>query len=140
MIKANELRVANLVYYKDKICPIESIERSGYVEVGTDIGGWVECCDVEDIEAIPLTVEILEGAGFEKNRDNEFIISMALDFHLSISFYPDGAFPILIKDSEMYNGEAQMVPLNRLDYLHQLQNLYFALTGEELTLDLCTNA
>jgi hypothetical protein len=138
MIKANELRLGNYFLLKGKPKKVKHIWPYG-VGIPTEEGDdWTQVLEIEDIEPIPLTREILEKARFEKNRDNDFIISMALDFHLSISFYPDGAFPILIKDSEMYNGEAQMVPLNRLDYLHQLQNLYFALTGEELTLDLCT--
>jgi hypothetical protein len=114
MIKANELRVANLVYYKDKICPIESIERSGYVEVGTDIGGWVECCDVDDIEPIPLTHKILNDAGFNIVGDDNFkgII-----------------YEIENTDEWQYNS-------TKLKYLHQLQNLYFALTGEELKIQL----
>jgi hypothetical protein len=32
-------------------------------------------------------------------------------------------------------GEEKMLLRNQYEYLHQLQNLYFALTGEELKID-----
>ena len=61
---------------------------------------------------------------------------MQPDFHLSISFIAQGAYPCLIKDAEMSFENAQLIGLNEIKSLHQLQNLYFALTGEELNIKL----
>ncbi len=125
MIKANEVRVGNWVrnYSSDKSWFIDDIVT----------GHWDPFSELYSrAEGIPLTPEILEKCGFEKNRSDEYVYSMQPDFHLSISFYKTGIFPMLIKDSEFSNGEAQAIGLQKINYLHQLQNLYFALTGEEL--------
>ena len=68
-------------------------------------------------EPIPLTEEWLLKFGFEKVReyftiDNEFEI-----------FVDNEKYYLYINSDRLY-----------LHTLHQLQNLYFALTGEELTL------
>lgn len=41
-------------------------------------------------------------------------------------------YPQLMYDGDL--SETQVLPLNFIKYVHQLQNLYFALTNEELTL------
>lgn len=72
---------------------------------------------------IPLTEEILLKAGFEKRQDTMWTI-----YNKSwISLY------------KMMGGKYYEVEdtYTSLKYVHSLQNLYFALTGEELEIDLC---
>ncbi len=68
-----------------------------------------------DFKPIPLTEEWLVKFGFKKLRDE---------------LYTQNNIEVWHKDSGFYHTEMN-VGLN-LDYVHQLQNLYFALTGEEL--------
>ena len=81
------------------------------------------------IDPIPLTPEILEKCGFEKmagcftlSRESELGHKFG-DFHVSI--YDDTQI-------KAWRG-GRYIGVCKSAYLHQLQNLYFALTGEELT-------
>ena len=115
MIKANELRIGNWV--NDKI---------GLVTIGEN--GKINFADV--YEPIPLTPEILEKCGFKTNklqnlfkRVKEKTEGMKSEIHLG-DYYDERKYYYL-------------VGLNiRIIYLHQLQNLYFALTNEELIINL----
>jgi len=71
-----------------------------------------------DCKPIPLTEEWLERFGFEEDDS----VGWLKRFDKSDSFFIDLSF--------MYWGENSV----KLTHVHQLQNLYFALTGEELEL------
>jgi len=71
-----------------------------------------------EFEPIPLTEEWLERFGFEEDDS----VGWLKRFDKSDSFFIDLSF--------MYWGENSV----KLTHVHQLQNLYFALTGEELTI------
>lgn len=72
------------------------------------------------LDGIPLTPELLKRCGFEKGINNP-------DYH-------DLRFFVLTKIEEGYRLRNCDYPGRDIKYLHQLQNLYFALTGEELTI------
>lgn len=76
--------------------------------------------DIEDYEPIPITEEWLLKLGFDK----------------------DGQAPgRLILDCEFGNVEIWLNGSNQLcEYVHQLQNLYFALTGKELVIKKLINS
>lgn len=79
---------------------------------------------------IPLTPEILEKAGFESTQcgHNDFgdiAIFSLKDTEFSIIQNKDGAFYF-----EYNDGQASIFDL------HQLQNLYYCLCGEELNIQL----
>lgn len=74
------------------------------------------------LSPIPLTPEILEGCGFEK--ENVWFCNRNIDIKMLDNIY------------EVYINEI----LTKVQSLHQLQNLYFALTGEELTVKLPVTA
>jgi hypothetical protein len=119
MINANELRIGNLVEYKitDKFD-----ERKEWWEVSkidADDIHWLSKVDTndDDFRAIPLTEEWLLKCGFVENCyqdrfENKFI-------HVQCN---------------KIRGKTELWIENipHIKYLHQLQNLYFALTGEEL--------
>jgi hypothetical protein len=87
--------------------------------------------DVSDFRAIRLMPEILEKCGFtiEFNRASRSIGTVN---SLALEIYPDGSTKLY---SDNNNQEALMLP-NNIIYLHQLQNLFCALSGEELEVDL----
>lgn len=77
---------------------------------------------LDDISGIPLTPEILESCGFEKHAASTYAhINQNLSYVFKISHIGDGKWYSI-------NTTAN-IPTK---YLHQLQNLYFALTNEEL--------
>lgn len=75
---------------------------------------------------IPLTPEILEKAGFKEDRTG-----FALPDIMSLSFSVTKDFGYMA----CWGDKSLHLPYD-VKYLHQLQNLYFALTGEELQIEL----
>lgn len=128
MIKANELRIGNLVYKRDlpssehSALLVNNIYRNG---VNINEEGWVY--SLPDLDPIPLTAEMLEKAGFKEQRQTFF------------TWYIFGAterqFRLDYSDETTYHW-VQGNTIVALSYVHQLQNLYFALTGEELAIAL----
>lgn len=126
MIKANELRIGNLVL------------SSGYPLRIDSIGKWYVTADVgmltymyEIIEPIPLTPEILGKAGLSEIGR----IRLADRRFLEIDPRLDTNRVFLTELNTHSYIDTILLPIE-IEYLHQLQNLYFALTGEELTISL----
>ena len=116
-MKANELRIGNLL--RDKISKTE-LKVIGLAEenISTYVidrdkfplkNGW-------RIEPIPLTEEWL----------------LKFDFEITNNFQTKDRFQTHIQDGVIWFEYGYIVI--ELKYVHQLQNLYFALTGEELTI------
>lgn len=117
MIKANELRSGNRLLYGGKEITIDiQILYSLFVD-GILLP--------EKLEPIPLTIEWLERCGFKDGwltfKDGSQLV-----------VHKDGTATIGGWDSAT-SSQSVEVPCA---YLHQLQNLYFALTGEELNVKL----
>ena len=117
----NELRIGNLVQFSEDgtIFTVGSIEEKGFTVQNEEETTWIES---ELFEPIPLTEERLLEFGFEKDV-SKYNICWFLN-HVYIWFV----------DGE-YINELDLP----IDYVHQLQNLYFVLTGEELTIKEVTN-
>ena len=120
-MKANELRVGNLVYDDDDIIEVEAYQ----LYILTDY-----------FEPIPLTEEWLQKFGFTKMTDttpfNYRIHKSKMFFYIRYgTFTTDGGKTDLIGFNGLFVGN-KFVRVIR--YVHDIQNLYFALTGEELTL------
>ena len=113
MIKANELRFGNWIKglrgnaFQVKAADIFTIE------MGHDNG----LC-----EPIELTADVLEACGFENDRENE---TFQLDTDFGFCIYGSIALGVAVNIDYKIVG-------NAVTHLHQLQNLYHALTGEEL--------
>lgn len=111
-----ELRLGNLVEYDGLPCKVKLIEESGLAvlfEDGEDI--WI---DIWQFCPIPITEKWLLKFGFEKG---EFLKNCWDNDELSIS---------------LENGVVVFGLMNsvvEMRYVHQLQNLYYCLTGKELT-------
>ena len=118
-ITASELRIGNYVFDGNReLTQVKSIIE-GAINYELDYGNlWAnQECYFENLNPIPITEEWLLKFGFEKCEylkntwDNgSIIISLKYD----IFYY------------ELLNGTVD------IKYIHQLQNLYFALTGKEL--------
>jgi hypothetical protein len=120
-IKASELRIGNWV--------TTDAGRTGIID-GYAIQQIDEAGDVFDsgFRPIPLTPEILEKCGFEyrENNYNKF-------YRKAIE---QASLKIMVHSERFYFSPFEMNYETELKYLHQLQNLYFALTGNELEINL----
>lgn len=139
VIELKELRIGNLLLYKGELvcvtmlsCDIddEYEDQICFVNFGkssNEKGGWNRSL-VNDLQRIPLTPEWLERCGFIKGGDYGFGIGYFWDHPQDIclvEFIDNGEFRLY--GSEWTIGKD-------FKFLHQLQNLYFALTAEELTI------
>lgn len=88
---------------------------------------------LQDLHPIPISPEILEKCGFVLNRNNELSIEINdIASHLELMSGTGGFYyPSFTQTPQ--GDEERTVYFNRINSLHQLQNLYYALTGEELT-------
>ena len=141
-LKAEELMIGNWVKVKWLPIKITSLNANG-IELqsketfiaGPSIISVEPKFRYKDVKAITITPEILEKCGFDRFRGNTNWSEWKLNdyrFH----FRPNGDcannFGIQVAGSSGHN----IVYFSwKIDYLHQLQNLYFALTGTYLTIE-----
>ena len=132
MINAKELRLSNWVLDSEGVeRQVTVISAQGrvflppvkYVDRMPKILKLGEDCSTDLIHPIPLTPEVLEACGFE-NREMWFYKERFCLGYITTDLH----FQLEWKIDEIEGG------WNLLDikYLHQLQNIYFALTGQEL--------
>lgn len=142
MIQANELRYSNWVLYNDKYWQINAIDGSAD-EVDLYNYDHELDIDIEEINPIPLTEDILLRCGFEKYQwQNAFFIKTCFG-HLYIHLYNSKIITRFMSITNDSRGQKSFsLPFighrnstEEIIYLHQLQNLIFSLTGEELTFD-----
>lgn len=133
MIQPNELTIGSLVYDKTHKSPAYVLavmykRYIGNVFVQLDspnIRGSFTT-SIENIEGIKLTEEILLKCGFVPHTvEKTFIkVDLIIDLELGIAMLDCiNTTPLLC----------------RCKYIHQLQNLYFALTNQELEIELRVN-
>jgi len=129
MIKANELRIGNLVSNDRSTCEILHLNGGDFINctLKTKQGNPINA-HYDLIEPIPLTEEWLLKAGFRKSKLEGYEVHFIYQ-HQKIH---SGVTAI-------YNADFSMKLDNvarGIKYVHKLQNLYFALTGEELVFSL----
>jgi len=132
-MKANELRVGNLVFIdlSGKPYVVDAIIRDGTpsdTHCGFEL--YVEGIDYDYAiyaEPIPLTEEWLDTFHIRKERRDVYPIK---DTGLQIVKASNGAFSLCMRS--VLCDEQEIV--SNIVSVHQFQNLFFALTGEELTI------
>jgi hypothetical protein len=124
MINANELRIGDWVIEKGNIKQVYSISNHN-------------AKDYSKIEPIPLTIDWLANFGFLKSN---------LKRHCYINLY----YRIWLNDNRLLGAKYKRFYISHISenrfsldvggrkyidikYVHQLQNIYFSLTGNELT-------
>ncbi len=117
-MKANELRIGNIV----NVGIIENMLESG-VHVGKG-----KCYIYSEFEPIPLTEEWLLKFGFEITYSSNFRLKLDHKTHNEIGFDFSHVADNSMEGFRFYGHYI------KIQYIHQLQNLYFALTNKELTL------
>lgn len=109
-LKANELRVGNWVERDGEVYQITSVTILSLERGETTV------------KPVPITSEILFKLGFGTSL-------------VSDAIYHKGLFTLDLRDFTFKFGTHWFLD-NKCKYVHQLQNLYFALTNEELTVKL----
>ena len=127
VLKASDLRVGNLVHIpqlKDNF-EIGAIYENGRFLTKNNKHSFssIECAN-----PIPLTEEWLNKFDFYK-WDNEYSLSDGF-FYISFKFFKNGNIKLWINGESKKYAKGEIMIIN---YVHQLQNLYFALTQRELT-------
>ena len=131
-MRAEELRIGNLIehnYFSSPPVTITGLKK----DKGTDLvyisDPTFNTINIEQVKPIPLTEEWLVKFGFKFTDEFDFNLKgLSLDggvCHFSFDMFRG-----------LYNIEnCDFVELPTfVKHVHQLQNLYFALTGEELTI------
>lgn len=129
-MKINELRIGNIVRIGRDHAVVNRIESNGIGFDRADNFG-PDYIKIEKVEGVPITEKRLLLVGFEKGKFG----NLSIDFGDSILILiPSHVFfyPVYSMYSELHAEENQDVHLNRIQYMHELQNLYFTLRGEEL--------
>ena len=127
-MKANELRIGNyfLVNWSKEIRKADCLDIRDISEQRITVG----------VSAIPLTTEVLKKCGFEyvtdwtvpDKRKHDCVTFLDLGYMYLASGMMGGGVTLFQNDRRSTG--------TNIEYLHQLQNLYFAISGQELEVNL----
>lgn len=121
-MKANELRIGNYIFNDTDIVTVIGISKTA-VEISSDENEQANytCYKYSDIHPelspVPLTEEWL----------------MEFGFGITCNIVADKNKVELVYEQGIWRYYLSKTTWKDIMYVHQLQNLYFALTGEELT-------
>lgn len=121
-MNATEVRLGNWINKKYKDYGTDQFYWSNAQVISNDIEGITVYPD--NYKAIPLTEEWLVKMGFDGNPNNGYVKNfielgyIVQDEYFEFEYFRQGISSLIVQ----------------VKYVHQLQNLYFALTGQELTI------
>lgn len=130
LILANELRIGNLLssnYFDDRIVvlQVKEIRESQIIALNKENNTISPYLYDNEVKPIKLTEDILLKCGFEKRSDGHF--NMFKQSEVDI---------IICNDFSSWKCDGINFSVNYIKHLHQLQNLFFSLCGEELEIKL----
>lgn len=136
-MKATEFRIGNTVFYNSENDKNEPVRYYCTIN-GADLRIMQDDENyLKSHEPIALTPELLEKCGFKKGNicyNNGYSIELLkTDFYLRPSYEGGFYWGFNLSKDKM---DCELNDVKSIHYLHQLQNLYFALTGEELEINL----
>lgn len=130
-MKANELRIGNLIYANGLVFRVIRIDEDGMEAAPLDLDEWKNSPEQwkNDFKPIPLTEEWLVKFGFEWSIFHQAYHKTGFLFDVNARY--DGGYYL----HGCRNSASIIMP--EILFVHQLQNLYFALTGTELEIKKC---
>lgn len=138
-MKPQELRIGNLIKYDNRFFEIDVIADQ-FPTLNTSEFG-IGVVDWNNIEPIPLTEEWHNKFCVSKNGFNKFVYEITRKYNSDIKIIFSQGCIMLRQGNEDKNNPAEGLIViwnkyiaKRDIYVHEWQNLYFALSGEELTL------
>lgn len=134
MVNLNELKPKNLLTdpaHDDQTVIVLRVNIHDGNDGLVDEGGYAYDVDLRTLDAIPLNPDILEKLGMKKRFDTE----TCNIWDMKDEQTRNGAFSLAYVQGE---GWIYMAAPGAVGFhsLHQLQNLYYALTQKELTIQL----
>lgn len=128
MVSTLDLRVGNWVIASDVIGRITSVSETEVVFEGLE-----NAVKQEDLHPVPLTKELLEKSGFRQLKQTDLFEKIPLEGFT----YKLHAQRVMI----FHPGDNTLCHwLNtRIVFVHQLQNLYYCLTGREIYFETLQN-
>ena len=124
-MKSTEIRIGN--YYNEFGIPKQAHPNFILKLYQIELAGKIAV----DVSPIPLTPEWLVLNGHSEDNNGHFWINLQTHY-LELITMPDGFYPIYAQLPEMSSEDEQRVGLNRINFIHEYQNLFFALTQTEL--------
>lgn len=141
-MKANELRIGNWIKYEDKLVQVVQLS-SLMILCQRDENQFLVNCAPKVFQPIELTEELMLKIGFKKERQlisNLFYLDYETDvdniIRVKYVIYPKAPSLLKITTSQCGNYECFEFMKRGIRYLHQLQNAYYCLTGQELEVEL----
>jgi hypothetical protein len=128
-MKATELRIGNWVEIQGLESKIISVDTEGCICENEYCEDFENNNITQNLQPIPLTEEWLERFGCKKQTSSAKGIGEFDWYEL-----PNGMDLVWVLSSKCW-VRIETVESVTIKHVHQLQNLYFALTGEELTID-----
>lgn len=142
-MEIKNLRIGNLLTWKDQ-------EEVSTEAILTYVGGvlndciWLEWvwadgeadntdCDLDSVKGIEITDDWLIDFGFKKDNNGNYWIDLQTHY-LELMLSNGHWYPTYAQVPEMSHEDEQRISINRIEFVHELQNLFFALTGTELEL------
>jgi len=121
MVQTSQLRIGNLVLYKNKITSVSSIDTNSIKFKNSDLK--YECVNDMDIQPLRLVIDMFSVDTF---NIQENVVKLSDDIYISFK----NNDPMLIIQSAF---DSYCIPVN---YIHELQNLFYALLKLELHIHL----
>jgi len=130
-MEASELRIGNWITdFGDGYGKVTDILLAGDdYDIGTTANS--VCQPIETFTPIKLTPEILEAAGFEKEKEVWKGVSRHFLFPVTVQIDDSGNIGVYVAGG----GNAE-----HIKHLHQLQNLFYSLTSQELEIKIPATA
>lgn len=125
-MEAKELRIGNWV--EDLFNKRNPEKTQVDLDLFQAINNFIRSGQPYPLKPIPLTEEWLEKFGFQYDYEGNLFLEPIHDDAEANFYFHWEVDELVLRDS------FEDVFMSRLNYVHQLQNLYFALCGEELTI------
>lgn len=150
-MEANELRIGNYVEHEDANEIVEGIHYNNENDYLLLIGNYLR--PIKEIKPVPLTEDWLLRFGFERQKERIYNKTQLPNggnngFHNAVEYLNKSNNQVLY--GAPYEGAengyhyifgsvttdfGEDYISKKVEFVHQLQNLYFALTGKELELN-----
>ena len=131
-METSELRINNIVLARGAQSVVKSIDETHVGYSKSKHGKWIkretlteERVPITLIKPIQLTEEWLVKLGFKQM----YFLGAKINYYVKSCII----YSIIDRHVEYKNGNINCI-IRKCEHVHDLQNLYFAITGEELTL------
>ena len=129
-MKNTDLRIGNLVATGNILSIVVEITASGVTYDSLNGSVVSEHCEWEDVSGVELSKALLEKYGFVDKFDSDFFDEGDLVYDKIVGKESIG---VSYENGKLFVITKSGLELTHILFFHQLQNLIYSLTGEELT-------